>query len=161
MGEIARAAHIATGTLYIYFKSKDDLLNVLFTRGRKAAIESYFSGYDATRPFKTGLKMIWLNILKFRTEHFEEAVFMDQCNHSPFITEKTKDIVDKMIQPLYKLVERGKTGKNFKDIDSFILLVFMIGGINEFVKNTLYSGKKMTGSSIEQMFDLIWDGVSR
>jgi AcrR family transcriptional regulator len=31
MGEIARAAKIATGTLYIYFESKEQLINELFT----------------------------------------------------------------------------------------------------------------------------------
>jgi len=159
MGEIASAAGIATGTLYIYFKSKDDLINALFTDCRKAAVDIYFRDYDITMPFKIGFKVIWLNLLKFRMEHFEEAVFMDQCYHSPFITETTKEITKKMIQPLYKLVERGKEEKVLKDADNFILLTFMVGGINEFVKHSIYSGKKVTKPLIEQMFNLCWDGL--
>jgi len=161
MGEIAHAAKIATGTLYIYFTSKDDLLNVLFTQCRKAAIDAYFEDYDAAIPFKAGFKIIWLNILRYRREHFEDAIFMDQCNHSPFITERTKDITNKMIQPLFKLVERGKSEKLLKDIDSFTLLVFMVGSITEYVKHSIYSDKKMSKLLVEQMFNLCWDGVKR
>lgn len=159
MGEIASAAKIATGTLYIYFKSKDELINALFTDCRKASAEVYFTDYDASLPFKTGFKVIWLNLMKFRTEHFEKAVFMDQYYHSPFITETTKHIAKEMMHPLYKLVERGKAEKIIKDADSFILLTFMVGGINEFVKHSKYRGKKITKACIEQMFNLCWDGL--
>ncbi len=159
MGEIAKAAHIATGTLYIYFKSKDELINALFTECRKASAEIYFMNYDEVQPFKTGFKTIWLNLMKFRTEHFEKAVFIDQCYHSPFITETTKQITRSMIQPLYKLVERGKLEGHIKDADNFMLLTFIVGGINEFVKHSIYSNRKITKSMIEQMFHLCWDGV--
>ena len=159
MGEIAKAAHIATGTLYIYFKSKDELINALFTECRKASAEMYFMNYDDTQPFKTGFRIIWMNLMKFRLEHFEKSVFIDQCYHSPFITETTKQITRGMIQPLYKLVDRGKFGGYIKDTDNFILLTFIVGGINEFVKHSIYSNKKVTKPMIEQMFRLCWDGI--
>lgn len=159
MSEIAKAAKIATGTLYIYFKSKDELINALFTDCRKEAVNIYFKEYDASAPFKIGFKTIWLNLLKFRMERFEEAIFLDQCYHSPFITETTKEIARQMIQPLYKLVERGKKENLLKDIDSFMLLTFMVGGIHEFVKHSIYSGKRISKPLIEQLFTLCWDGV--
>ena len=159
MSEIAKAAQIATGTLYIYFKSKDELVNALFTECRKDSAEIYFMNYDESKPFKSGFKTIWMNLLKFRTEHFEKAVFMDQCYHSPFITETTKQITKGMIQPLYKLVDRGKFGGYIKDADNFILLTFIVGGINEFVKHSIYSNRKITKPLIDQMFNLCWDGI--
>lgn len=159
MGEIARAANIATGTLYIYFKSKDELINALFTECRKAAVDIYFMDYEESDPFKKGFKVIWLNLLKFRTEHFEEAVFMDQCYHSPFITETTKEITKKLTQPLHKLVARGKEEGFLKEADSFVLLTYVVGGINEFVKHSIYSNKKITKPLIEQMFNICWDGI--
>lgn len=159
MSDIANAASIATGTLYIYFKSKDELINVLYTDCRKAAVSMYFKDYDDQLPFKIGFKTIWLNLLKYRLKHFNEAIFIDQYYHSPFITETTKEITQKMFQPFYKLVDRGKNEKLLKDIDSFILLVFMVSGINEFAKHNIYSGKKITEPLMEQMFNLCWDGL--
>lgn len=159
MGEIAKAAKIATGTLYIYFKSKDELINALFTECRKAAAAIYFDNYDESLPFEKGFKLIWLNLLKFRMEHFKEAVFMDQCYHSPYITESTKEITKKMVQPLYKLVEKGKKENLLKEADSFILLIYMVGCINEFVKHSIYSNKKITHTLVDQMFHMCWDGL--
>ena len=159
VGEIARTAYIATGTLYVYFKSKEELINILFTECRKASVEIYFMNYNENLPFKKGFKSVWLNLLKFRTDHFDKAIYMDQCYHSPFITETTKEITGKLIQPLYKLVERGKAEKQLKDIDNYVMLTFIVGGINEFVKHSNYSDREITDDQIEELFNLCWDGL--
>ena len=159
MSEIAKEAGLATGTLYIYFKSKDELVNALFTACRKASAEVYFKNYEPAKPFKIGFKTIWLNLLKYRLDKFEQAVFLDQCYHSPYITESNKVITKKLFQPLYKLVERGKEERLLKNIDTFLLLTFMVGTINEVVKHTRYNGKPLTKSMMEQMFNLCWDGI--
>jgi AcrR family transcriptional regulator len=159
MSEIAREAKIATGTLYIYFESKEKLINDLFTLCRKSSAEIYFKGYNVNQPFKEGLKTIWFNLFDFRLHHFDEAVFMDQCYHSPYITETTKELTKKLVQPLYKLVERGKDEKLLKNVDAFMLLIFIFSGLNEFVKHSVYSERKITKPSKEELFNLMWDGI--
>lgn len=159
MSEIAKAAGLATGTVYIYFKSKDELINNLFSYCRSASAEIYFKNYDAEKPFKIGFKTIWTNLLKYRLKRFEEAVFMEQCYHSPFITESNKETSKKLLQPLYSLMERGKKEKLVKNIDTFLLLTFMVGSLSEVVKHAHYSGKKLTKHVIEDTFQLCWDGL--
>lgn len=159
MSDIAHAAKIATGTLYIYFSGKDELINDLFTECRKASAAIYFMNYDPAMPFKIGFKTIWMNLLKHRIEKFEEAVFLDQCYHSPFITESTREITSSLLQPLYKLMERGKQEHLIKDLDTFLLLTFMVGSISEVVKYSCYSGRKLTVPVINNVFNLCWDGL--
>jgi AcrR family transcriptional regulator len=159
MSEIAKAANIATGTLYVYFKSKEELIYTLYTACRKSSAEIYFNNYNAKMPFKLGFKTIWMNLLWYRIEHFEKAVFLDQCYHSPFINESVKQITKETLQPLFTLMERGKKEKLVKDMDTFGLLVFMMGSINEVVRHSVYSNKKLSGASAEAFFNLCWDGL--
>jgi hypothetical protein len=35
----------------------------------------------------------------------------------------------------------------------------MVSGINEYVKHSIYSEKKITKSSMEDLFNLMWDGI--
>jgi AcrR family transcriptional regulator len=159
MGEIAREAKIATGTLYIYFKNKKELINALFLECRNRSAEVYFKNYSSSMPFKKGLKTIWLNLLNHRIQKFEEAVFMDQCFHSPFITQTTKELIKKLFTPLFSLMEDGKKQKLVKKMDTLLLLTFMAGSINEAVKYAHYSTKKLNKQIIEQMFLMCWDGL--
>src|SRR5256886_17135522 len=39
VADVARAAGVAAGTVYLYFRSKDDLLISIFERGMRAALE--------------------------------------------------------------------------------------------------------------------------
>ena len=161
MSEVARQAGMATGTLYIYFKNKEELINMLFAECRKAAIESYFLDYDDSMPFKKGFAVVWKNILQFRVRNFEDVVFMDQCYHSPFINECTLKLTRELKQPLYKLIEKGKDENVFKDMDTAALLSFMFGCIHEAVKQAHYSSKTLNKNAIDGLFNMCWDGMKR
>ncbi len=159
MCEIAKEAGLATGTVYIYFKSKDELVNMLFSECRKSSIDNYFKDYDSSQPFKKGFKVVWMNMLQFRIHNFEEVVLMDQCYHSPFINECTIKLTKQLTSPLFELMERGREEGYFKNTDTLSLLTFMIGSIHEPVKHAHYSRQPLTNTTIEAMFKMCWDGL--
>jgi TetR/AcrR family transcriptional regulator, repressor of fatR-cypB operon len=161
MRQIASKAGIATGTLYIYFKDKEELVNQLYENCRTSSVNAYLQGYDPAKTFKTGFKIIWKNIFLYRIENFDASVFMEQCFHSPFITETTREMTRRLIQPLYKLMDRGKQEMIIKDLDTKLLLIFMVGNINEVCKYVKYNNKKISDDIIEDAFTVCWDGLKK
>jgi AcrR family transcriptional regulator len=159
MQSVAKEAGIATGTLYIYFKNKEDLINTLFHVCIKNWASSFFRNYDPAQPFKIGFQTIWSNIVDNRVTQFNESIFVEQCFHSPFIDEDTKVTLRKMFEPLKQLLERGKTEHLVKDIDTFWLISFMIGTINEIAKRIIYYNMKLTREVLDTNFQLCWDGI--
>jgi AcrR family transcriptional regulator len=161
MRQIAKAAGMATGTLYIYFKDKDELVNQLYVSCRAASIDAYFKGYNETSPFKKGFRIIWNNILQYRLANFDVSVFMEQCYHSPFISESTKEMNEQLFQPLYKLMERGKAEKLLNNYDTLLLLILMMGSITGVIKYINYHKKKTTADMMENAFTICWDGLKK
>jgi AcrR family transcriptional regulator len=159
MSDIAKEAKIATGTLYIYYKNKEELINAVFTECRQTSFAKYFEGFDEDAPFKQGFKKVWMNIVSYRLQHFDEAIFMEQCHHSPFITQTTRQLVSEQVKPLYGLMERGKNEKLIKEAETLMLLMFMMASVNEVVKYIRYTGKKLTDDIIETSFGFCWDGI--
>jgi TetR/AcrR family transcriptional regulator, repressor of fatR-cypB operon len=159
MQSVAKEAGIATGTLYIYFKNKEALIISLFNECVKNNAGNYFKKYDPEQSFETGFHIIWNNILQIRLSRFNESIFIEQSFHSPYIDETTKINVRKLVDPLVQLLERGKKEKLVKDIDSFWLISFMMGTINEAAKRIIYHNKKMTPDMLDINFRLCWDGM--
>ncbi|NLR61016.1 TetR/AcrR family transcriptional regulator [Chitinophaga polysaccharea] len=159
MGDISREAGIATGTVYVYFKGKDELINALFAACRENSVKVSFKGYQPQMPFKLAFKHIWLNILRYKLQNFEECVFLEQCYHSPFITAETREKALQLTAPFYELMIRGQQEQLIKSTDIGLLLTFIIGTINELVKQTHYSGITLNRSKINTSFDLCWDGL--
>ena len=161
MRQIAKQADMATGTLYIYFKDKETLIARLFRECNQSSINAYFQGYDPAVPFKTGFRVVWDNILTHKMNHFDIAVFLEQCHHSPFLAATSKEISRTLVKPLFKLIERGKEEKMLKDLDTLFLLVYMVGGITDVIKYLKYNNKKITPDVVEAAFNVCWDGLKR
>jgi AcrR family transcriptional regulator len=161
MRQIAKEAGIATGTLYIYFKDKVVLINALFEDCRKSSATIYFKGYKEDDSFKTGFRKIWDNIFTHRLDNFDEAIFLEQSYHSPYITESQKEMSLHLLKPFYKLIERGKKEKAIKELDTFLLLIFMVGSITEVIKYAKYNNKKISADIREDVFGICWSGLKK
>lgn len=159
MQSVAREAGIATGTLYIYFENKDALIIRLFDVCVKNSASDFFKNFDPKSPFKVGFRVIWSNIVQHRVSKFDESIFIEQCFHSPFIDEDTKTTLKKMFAPLVQLLDRGKEEHLVKAIDTFWLVAFMIGTINEIAKRVTYFDRKLTKEILDANFQLCWDGI--
>ena len=159
MQAVAKEAKIATGTLYIYFENKESLVVSLFNKCIKESAAIVFNGFDATAPFKVGIKTIWLNVLHHKVSNFDQTIFLEQCFHSPFIDDNTRSAAKKLLFPLRELLERGKKEKLVKDIETFWLISFFIGYINEIAKRVTYHRKKLTTEILDINFQMCWDGI--
>ena len=77
MHKLAKEAGIAAGTIYLYFKSKDELLaqfaRRVFNKFNKfvAAIED---GFDETQSFFDQYSKMWLNVWYFLQENSNDSV---------------------------------------------------------------------------------------
>lgn len=159
MCDISKTAGIATGTLYIYFKNKEELINELFVECRKESANFYFKDFDEKDSFKVSYKKIFLNIVQYRLDHFQKFIFLEQCFHSPFINEDKRLFSAKTLQPLFQLFEKARAKGTIKSGDNRFLLWYIVGSINEVVKGTYYSNKKLTSQAINDLFEMSWDGL--
>src|SRR5947208_16376605 len=78
MSDISKAASIATGTLYIYFKNKDELIKALFAECREQSAKEYFAGVAGEAPFEERMKTLFTNIVRYKMKHFEVSAFLEQ-----------------------------------------------------------------------------------
>jgi TetR/AcrR family transcriptional regulator, repressor of fatR-cypB operon len=159
MSDIAKEAKIGTGTLYVYFKTKDELIAELYNKCKKTSYTHFFKNYDKNEPFKIGFKRIWLNMFQYRLNRFSEALFVEHFYHSPFITNEVKIATSQLIKPLFDLAERGKSEQVFKNIDTMLLLTYMVGTINELVNLSIYNQTELSQNTIETAFQMCWDGL--
>lgn len=158
MAGIAKAANLATGTLYIYFKNKEDLINALYSKLEKESVERFLKGYNDSMPFKESLKTVWLNYLKHRIEHHEESVFLEQYYRSPYITRQHKKLAESMKTPVHRLIFRGKMeGFVREDVDDQMLFLAMLGFIRELADEHVDSVYVLDEEKIDKAFQLSWD----
>ena len=159
MSDISKAANIGTGTLYIYFKNKDELIKALFIECRQKSVQQYFSGIDPEAPFEERIHKMFTNIIHYKMKFFEVSAFLEQSYHSPFVCITDLKKKQKALDPLFQLVEDGIRLKKLKNIGADLIVSYMFGIIHEIVKKSYFSNKKFSAETIEELYTLFWDGV--
>jgi len=161
MNDISKAASIGTGTLYIYFQNKDELIKTLFVACRQHSANHYFEGLQQTVSFEERMQRVFTNIIGYKMQYFDKSIFLEQFYHSPFVCTADFKKKEKALAPLYDLIEEGICNKSIKDVNMDLIVSYTFGIINEIVKKAHVNKKKLPPETIEQLYAMYWDGIKR
>jgi TetR/AcrR family transcriptional regulator, repressor of fatR-cypB operon len=86
---IAREAGVAVGTAYLYFSSKDELINSLYLELVRARDDSALLADAPADPPREALWRAWERYARWHLDHRDAANFILQCESSGIISEET------------------------------------------------------------------------
>ncbi len=92
MQKLAKAANVSPGTLYIYFKNKEDLILQLCKEAGEKMADITLKNFDPSMSFAEGLKMQWISRAKYCLKYPEQMHFLEQIRHSP-LQDKLMDMM--------------------------------------------------------------------
>ncbi len=160
MSKIAKEAQIATGTLYIYFTSKEKLISSLYEKLEKKASKRFFEGDDQSDDFDLRVKSIWFNYLSHRMEYYNESIFMEQYYRSPFISEEQRKLDHNMKKPVIDLIKEGQDiGKMSSKYDAEMILHMILGFIRELANEHFMGYYILDKKKIEDAFSLSMQSI--
>lgn len=121
MSKIAKIAGVSPATIYLYFKSKQDLINQLYINSKVAFTKEAFINYHESMPVKKGFELIWYNIANYKLKQTCSSSFLAQCENTPMIESNVREEALEHFKPLLQLWERGQQEGIIKPIASQIL----------------------------------------
>jgi TetR/AcrR family transcriptional regulator, repressor of fatR-cypB operon len=89
MSAIARDAGVAAGTLYIYFRSKEELINGLYLELVRDRMEAITRAHAPDLPVSEQLWRAWSSFAHWHLEHRDASNFIQQCESSGILSEET------------------------------------------------------------------------
>ncbi|GHV94981.1 TetR family transcriptional regulator [Spirochaetia bacterium] len=155
MSQIAVEANIGVGTIYRYFKNKDELINGLYLEIRKRMAEAIGKGQDEAAPVKAQFVKSLQNLIRYLIENPTEIQFTEQYEHSPFITDETKAEIEKVASPISDLLIRAQKEKLLKPLPFPVLMAMFSGASMGLLK--AYLQKKSSPAKMNEAIEAIWD----
>jgi TetR/AcrR family transcriptional regulator, multidrug resistance operon repressor len=127
LADIAREAGVATSTLYVYYKSREDLLDDVYQKAKTATVTRYGRKDDPGASLKARLRLIWNNIVDNRIENQQKVAFLEQYYHSEYLSETSRALGQRMAAPFLELLVAGQKSEQLKQVATPLLAATIMG----------------------------------
>lgn len=121
--EIAKTAGVANGTLFHYFKTKEDLINSLYLRLKNEMVKGSIEGIEKIDSLKLKMEFLWSKTIQWGMENPQRIVFIQQYMNSPYISTNTLEEVDKIKEVYFQLIQDGISNGELKDVSVDLIYI--------------------------------------
>jgi TetR/AcrR family fatty acid metabolism transcriptional regulator len=163
VADIAQAAGVADGTVYLYFKSKEEILHSIFDRGMEEAISAGREELQRTDEPREKLRRIaHMHLERLGADRDLAVVFQVELRGSTkFMEEFSGGGFADYLSLIREVFEEGqRTGVFRKDLNAKIVAKIFFGALDEMATNWILSQKKYKLSMMaDQVVDILLNGV--
>jgi len=149
---ISKEAGVATGTLYLYFKTKVDLISELGTSIQEESLTSFLDLIGSSVGYES-LEKFWLERVEWGVNNPDKYKFMIQFKSSPYNTKNTESKLPDHEKKLLNLIEDGIKNKILKDLPPKYISRFFSAHFTFTVEYILQTGTQERKIFFETFFD--------
>ena len=164
VADVARAAGVAAGTVYLYFRSKDDLLISIFERGMKTALaegRDQVASLDDPRERLT--QFARLHLRRLGHDRNLAVVFQVELRQSTKFMERFSATLLRDYLGLIRdaIADGQKQGVFRGDIKPTIAAKVLFGALDEMATNWILSKRRYKLAAVaDEVLDIFLNGVS-
>lgn len=159
MSQIAQAAGVATGTIYHYFASKDELIIELYHYAREWMQQVIFSDDDRALPYSEQFINVWMNLVKYYIQRPEILSFLEQFFSSPYVKDVYPEDRVCFQDEVSVFLKQGIREGHIKPLDINIISAAYIGTISATAKRNIHGRFALKEDDLKKMATIIWDGI--
>lgn len=160
--KIAQEAGVSNGTLFHYYKTKDELVIALFIHIKTKLTGCIDNSRVEGETIKASFKRMYFSSMNWAIENPIEFRFTQQFHSSPYLSMVSHEEILKQTRYLMDFMQEAIHARVLKSLPVdllFTLISSHIFGINEYLIASNVDEQKQK-EIIEQSFDLIWDMIT-
>ena len=163
VSQIAKKAGVADGTIYLYFKNKEDILVQIFNYKTKQIFERFRDVVDsADNPIEKLRNLIRRHLQEFQQDRNLAVVYLAETRQINRVMEDQIKIMSKMYFDLVaEILEQGQQNGNFRTVLHLGLVKrHILGSVDEVISTWLHAdGKYDLVSMADPLVDLFINGI--
>lgn len=164
VADIARAAGVADGTVYLYFKSKEEILHSIFDRSvGEAILEARKQIASISDPREKLRRIAHLHLERLGADRDLAVVFQVELRSSTkFMEEFSAAGFAEYLGLIRTVFEEGQRAKVFRqELNAKVVAKILFGALDEMATNWILSKRRYKLQPMaDQVLDIFLNGVS-
>jgi len=160
--EIAREAGVASGTLFLYFPTKQHLVNELVSLISKQEAKHINCLLTPSMSVRDTFFAIWDGSIRWLLENPEVFQYSQKVRHSGLISEAVTLESGKYFSFYYETIQRGLQEGSIKPYPIDLIGEFLYQDIVAVMNHIrMQTDQNILTETIQKGFDLFWDGIKK
>jgi TetR/AcrR family fatty acid metabolism transcriptional regulator len=162
VADVARAAGVAAGTVYLYFRGKDDLLISIFERTMRAAIADGRAAIEGLDPESRLRRIARLHLERLGADRDLAVVFQIELRQTTKFMERfSTTFLREYLGIIRDVIADGQAGGTFRaGVNATLAAKALFGALDEMATNWVLSPRNYDLSAdADPVVDLILNGV--
>jgi AcrR family transcriptional regulator len=159
--EISRRAGVADGTLFTYFKTKDDLINALYREIKLELADAMMSEFPHRKSVHTRLRHVWDGYVSWGVNNPEQRRVLAQLQVSGMLSKESIEAGSAPFVEMQNMI-RDAIGRHIFRVDVPIELISkMLGSWAEATMDLIMLKPAMAKKYRDGGFAIYWAGIAR
>ena len=156
---IAKRAGVSEGALFIYFPTKDDLLNQLLIEIKAQLAGAIVASFPATGHVRERLQLMWRRMIAWGTGNLNQYRAMNRLKQSERISEESNRRCYALVRETLAMLETSLAGQIKADRIGFYLGP-ILDALVETTVEAIAAAPEKSRSLEEAGFEMFWNGLA-
>lgn len=162
ISQIAKEAGVADGTIYLYFKNKDDILLQFFSHKAREIFDGFWQAVAEGKNSVEKLRnLVKSHLAAFQSDIDMAMVFQSETKGNHQMREQLNEMTRQYLIALGEILEQGQDEGVFsKELYMGLTKRFILGAVNEVINTWVSSGGKYDLVSMgDPLVNLVINGI--
>ena len=159
--EISERAGVAEGTLFTYFKTKDDLINALYREIKLELADAMMSDFPRKKNVRTRLRHVWDRYVNWGIANPRQRKVLAQLTVSEVLTKESKAAGGAPFVEFQTMIRDAIDGRVFRNDLPVELISKSLAALVEAAIDLTVSNPSKANKYRDSGFQMFWDGITK
>jgi AcrR family transcriptional regulator len=159
--EISRLAGVAEGTLFTYFKTKDDLINALYRQIKLELADAMMSDFPRKKNTRTRLRHVWDRYVNWGIANPNQRKVLAQLTVSEALTKESRDAGSAPFVEFQAMIRDAIEQRVFRNDVPVDLISKSLAALVEATIDLTVSNRAKAKQYRDSGFQMFWSGITK
>ena len=156
---VAERAGVGAGTIYRYFKSKEDLVNTLYRQIKHSLATFVLGGVDQDTPPREIFRQLWFRLAEFAKKYPQGFAFIELHHHASYLDAESQAIEARILDLTRAFIMRLQVEKVVKPIAPMTLMIIVYWSFIGLTRCAQEGRIELTNDVLAQAEQCVWEAI--
>lgn len=154
--QICREVGIASGSLFVHFKTKQDLVDAIYLERKLVFFSSVKDSVDEADSVEINIRRSSEAMVNYFLKNFSDFQYFQLLENGPTVSDKAREIYQQEAAESVELIKKWQASGALRQIDTTLLMDLWWGMLSAFIRR-LHTQKKSLVDTKELC--VIWEAL--